>query len=117
MIVAVDSMILIWGMRSRKSGDKSSKELQDLETRAQILFEILDEEKDEIVVPTVAVAELLAGVSPEDHARFLSEIHEQFFCPTFDLPAAAIAAQLWQAHRSLQNPISTKTEGFLSQTC
>lgn len=96
-------MILIWGMKLRhhKTGGSPSKETIELETRAKILLDILDEEKSSIIVPTVTVAELLAGIDRQDHPKFLAEIGKRFFCPSFDLPAAAIAAHLWQLHKTL----------------
>lgn len=96
--VAVDTMVLIWGIRAGSKLDPPNKELR---RRAKILLESLDEEKQEIIVPTIVVAELLTPVPHEKHIDFISELRRRFICPPFDLQCAALAAEFWQKHRRL----------------
>jgi hypothetical protein len=49
----------------------------------------------------VAVAELITPLEPQQHGQFIAALTDRFFCPPFDLRAAAMAAQLWQWHRRL----------------
>ncbi|UCC31796.1 MAG: PIN domain-containing protein, partial [Phycisphaerales bacterium] len=95
-IVGVDTMVLVWGLRSR-----STSASDELETRAQILLKLLEEDKAEIVVPTIVVAELLIPIKVGKHGDFIAELRRRFICPPFDLQAASLAADLWQRHREL----------------
>lgn len=91
-------MVLIYALRRGNPKDKSRREL---ENRSRMLLSQLDEENCSIVVPTVCVAELLVGVEPRNRGKFVAEIARRFVCPTLDLHAASIAADLWAAHRKL----------------
>jgi predicted nucleic acid-binding protein len=101
--VALDTMILIWGQvhPGSRRGNPRQRDLVDLQTRSLFLLDMLQEAEETVIVPTVTVSELLLGVEMERHDSFLIEIQERFFCPTFDLRAAAMAARLWQSHRKL----------------
>lgn len=96
-------MILIWGLvvPGAKRGNPRQRDLLELQTRSLILIDILEESKEVVIVPTVTVGELLLGVDPPRHDGFLSEIQQRFFCPPFDMKAAARAADLWHKHRTL----------------
>ena len=95
-IVGVDTMVLVWGLRST-----STSASDELETRAQILLRQLEEDKAEIVVPTIVVAELLTPIKVAKHGDFIAELRRRFICPPFDLQSASLAADLWQRHREL----------------
>lgn len=95
-VVALDTMTIIWGMRRSKKDAGA-----DLQRRASILPRQLDDEKSTVVVPSVVVAELLAGIDKEKHGDMIAELRRRFVCPSFDPHAASIAATLWQAHRKL----------------
>jgi hypothetical protein len=62
---------------------------------------VLEEQKEKIVVPTVMVSELLLGVDPKRHGDYVAALQQRFFCPPYDLRAAALAAELWLHHRGL----------------
>jgi predicted nucleic acid-binding protein len=101
MTVALDSMAVIWGLQStgNRRGNPEQKDLSDLQRRARILLDILEKEKQTIVLPTVAVAEVLIGVDEKFHDQFIAEIQQRFHCPPFDLRATALAAKLWIRNR------------------
>jgi predicted nucleic acid-binding protein len=65
------------------------------------LIDELEQRKEPIFVPTVAVAELLVKIPAKDHDQFVIEMQRRFFCPPVDIKASVIAARLWQAHREL----------------
>ena len=58
-----------------------------MQFRARVLLELLEERKEEIVIASVAVSELLVGVPPPRHTDFLAEIDRHFRVHPFDLPA------------------------------
>lgn len=98
-MIGIDSMVLIYaGWVPRKSG-KLSKELEELAVRSQLLLHM--HSKDIIVLPTIAVAELLVPVPAAQKGELTSKLSSRFLCPSFDMPAAAIAAELWSEHNKL----------------
>jgi hypothetical protein len=104
MIAALDTMCLIWGLRSpgHRPGNPHQANLAEMQCRARILIDILENNEATIVIPSICVAELLVGVDRTDHANFLAGLHKkQFFCPSFDLPAAELSSVLWLEHRNL----------------
>ena len=103
MTVALDTMTLIWGLQSvgAKRGNPRQKNLPEMQQRAAILLDMLEDKKEKIVIPSISVSELLIKVEAAEHGNYLAVIQQRFFVPLFDLPAAALAAQLWLKHRAL----------------
>ena len=103
MTVSMDTMALIWGMQGfgAKGGNPRQPDLKEMQFRARVLLELLEERKEEIVIASVAVSELLVGVPPPRHTDFLAEIDRRFRVHPFDLPACALAANLWLQHKKL----------------
>jgi predicted nucleic acid-binding protein len=103
MTVALDTMILIWGLQiaGSKRGNPRYQQLTEMQQRAAILLDVLEEKKEEIIVPTVTASELLVKVELAEHGNYLAEMQKRFFLPHFDLAAAALAAELWQKHATL----------------
>lgn len=103
MTVSMDTMTLIWGMQGygAKSGNPLQPDLREMQYRARVLLELLTEAKEEIALASVAVSEFLVGVPPDRHKDFLAEIDKQFRVHPFDLPACALAANLWIQHKQL----------------
>jgi predicted nucleic acid-binding protein len=105
-IAACDSQVLMWSFPWAMSEDKKQKrapqDVPDLRKRAAWLMESLLENGVDLCIPTVVIAELLAGVERHKHSRILAEFETHFFCPPFDVRASALAARLWQYERGLQ---------------
>jgi len=101
--VALDSMTVIWGLQAtgHRRGNPQQPALADLQRRARILLDMLDKEEQTIILPAVALAEVLIGVAENSHDLFLAKIQQHFHCPPFDLRAAAQAAKLWIWNRGL----------------
>lgn len=99
MIVALDTMTMIWGIQ--RAGNKSQNNLAEMQCRAHILLETLQDDKATIIVPSVVVAELLVGVDPSKHAAFIASLQGNFFCPPFDIRATEVAARLFQQKNKL----------------
>jgi len=100
--VALDTMVLIWGLRKvdPQKGTLSDHDAE-MQRRSRILLRDLDEKKEIVIVPTVAVAELLCPIDPKEHGKFIAVLTQRFFCPPLDIRAASLAAELWQYHRGL----------------
>lgn len=112
MTVGVDAQIMIWGVQAQgaKRGNPRQKNLREMQMRTAILLDMLQEKKETIIVPTVLVGELLAGIDPRDHGNFIAELQKQFFCPPYDLRAASVAGELWQYHKGLpKDPHAQRT--------
>ncbi len=89
-----------WGLRPDQK-KKKTQNVPEMQRRARLLMKLLDEQKAQIVIPSVIIAELLAGIDPAKHARVMGEFHDRFFCPPFDVNACPLAARLWQFERGL----------------
>ena len=102
---ALDSMTIIWGLKisGGRRGNPTQPGLGDLRVRARILLEMLEEEKpvQKILFSTVALAEVLVRVDEKNQQQFIDKAQEKFFCPSFDLPASALAAKLWLINHKL----------------
>lgn len=86
-IVAVDTMILVWGIR--KAGD------EDQIKHAAWLFQELDDTNAQVIVPSVALAEYLVPFDPKKHADVVAPLAKRFIIAPFDVKCAALAARLF----------------------
>jgi len=111
MMVGIDSMILIYaGLAPRKTGGVC-KELDDLRVRSQLVMHM--QRNETIVLPTIAISEVLVPVPPAQRSALIAELSERFLCPSFDLRAADIAADLWAKHKSLPKDSQYKNRHVL----
>lgn len=99
MIVGIDSNVLIYAGLAPSKGD-SSKLTGELGIRAKMLLHRLHREKATILLPTIAVAELLVPIPKAKHGDVLAVLEKHFVCSPFSLHAAAIAAELWARKKS-----------------
>lgn len=87
-IVALDSNILMWGIR--KKGDPNKVRY------ARYLFQGLQEENAQIILPSVAVAEFLIPFKlSKEREAVIAEMRKRFIIAPFDARAAAISVELW----------------------
>ena len=97
----IDSMTLIYaGVAPPKSGVEIA---EDLRLRSKLLLYILGRRESPIILPMIAVSELLVPLSPTQRGALLQELTRRFLCPVFDLRAAALAAELFAEHLQLPN--------------
>lgn len=89
--VCLDNHILIWGVR----GVATLGQEQQVE-QARQLFEDLDQSDAQVMIPSVVVAEFLAGVPKLQHGNLLDALNRRFQIPPFDTRTAALAAELWR---------------------
>lgn len=100
--VGIDAMILVYaGIVPSKGASPGGAELAALKLRAQMLFEHFARDEATVILPTIAIAEVLVPVPDSEKGLLVQALSESFVCPTFDTHAADIAAQLWAKHRQL----------------
>jgi predicted nucleic acid-binding protein len=92
----------------RPARDDDDERVKDLRVRARILLDTLDERDDRIVIPSIVVAEYLAGVPLEQRRQSLAEIQDRFYCPPFDAVSAILAADLFVRRTELPEVERTK---------
>ena len=95
-MIALDTMILIWGVKREQP---SNRQDEDLVSRCIDLIKDFKERHTTIMVPSVVVAEYLAGFSAEDQKIQQAIIGENFFVAPFDMKAAAVAGELYDKRR------------------
>ncbi len=102
-MIGIDSMVLVYaGVVPRKSG-KLSKKLEELRVRSTLLLHM--HSKDIIVLPTIAISELLVPVPTAQKGVLISQLSSRFLCPPFDMSAATIAAEVWSQHKKLPSDL------------
>lgn len=100
MSCAVDTMVAIWALKYFELRGKGTI-ADDKIVRSRMLLQIINDQKEELIFPAIAVAEYLVPFAPSDHGAQIAKIQNYFFCPPFDIHAASIAAELLQRYRKL----------------
>ncbi len=100
----IDTMILVWWIRQEASAGQ-----EEMIKRAQWLMTNLEEEKTDIMVSTVTVAEFLRGSPKHQQQAQASIIEETFICMPFDKRSAYMAAEHFEKIRSLREYEKRKT--------
>ncbi len=85
--IAIDTMTLIWGIR-KDGPDEQQK-------RAKFLFQKLEEEKAQVIVPAIVVAEYLVPVRQDERDRVAALLGESFRVVPFDIRCTVLAAQIF----------------------
>ena len=91
MRIAIDTNILIWGIRQAATVGQEAKV-----DEAGAFLEWAAERGDEITVPATAISEYLVGEPAANHPAILSRLAETFRILPFDLRAVSLAARLRQ---------------------
>lgn len=100
-VVGIDTMVLIWGYREWPTRSGTSDSVREMQVRSRLLLRDLSDQKATIVLPTVAISELLCRVASTNQAAFLEELNRRFFVKSLDLMAATLAAELMVRHLAL----------------
>ncbi len=93
-IVGIDSQALVWGVR--QEGTPSQLE------RARWLFDQLDVEGAQVLIPAVVVAEYLIPAEKRYHASIIEAINRRFLIKPFDIESASLAAELFAAGKPMR---------------
>jgi predicted nucleic acid-binding protein len=104
MTVGIDSQILIYAQvvpskPGKKVPEHAKEHLKELRRRSKLLLSLLQDEI--IVLPMVAVAELLVPVPASRRGLLLKELSDRFNCRPLDAQAASYAAELWAAYEKV----------------
>jgi predicted nucleic acid-binding protein len=99
--VGIDSMILVYAGFVPSKSREISTDFQELQVRSKLLLHQLSRRKVTILLPTIAISELLVPVPKAQKGALAAALTDKFVCPTFDLAAASIAADLWSQHKKL----------------
>src|SRR4051812_41688397 len=89
MAICIDSHILIWGIKKQSSTGQ-----EDMVSRAEKYFEYLDEKKEDIIIPSVVLAEILCPEEPQVQRRLLGLISGFLQIANFDSRVALKMAEL-----------------------
>lgn len=100
MIVGIDCNVLIFaGLVPTKRGTVDPL----LRKRSRILLEHL--KNDIVVLPVVAIAELMVPIAAHKRGALLTDLSKRFVCQPLDLRASVIAADIWaNRHRGGRAP-------------
>ena len=85
-MICIDTMVLIWGVQRNRNAV--------MVERTSRYLSYLEEENEIVMVPSVAVAEYLHGISADDQKQQLALLTQSFFVPSFDVQAASIAGEI-----------------------
>ena len=99
-VVGIDSMVVIWaGFVPEVNTDgwppEKIEKRAEMKRRATILLRYLSRKKWHVVLPAIAIAELLVKIPEPEKAKLIATLGKRFICPSFDLRAAAIASNLF----------------------
>jgi predicted nucleic acid-binding protein len=89
MILCIDSMIIVWGIKKSATAGQESMIQQ-----AEYFFEWADKHDHEIIIPTVVLAEIMAPETPEKREQYLHIIEDAFLIKNFDIRASLKYAQM-----------------------
>jgi hypothetical protein len=101
VIIGIDSMVLIYAEIVPSKIAKRCVSFDDLRDRSKLLLHRAATKKNAILLPTVAISELLVPVPRGQQGALIALLQRMFVCPPFSLPAASIAADLLARHKGL----------------
>lgn len=114
-MIAIDAMVLVYaGIVPQKHHDDSNS-LRELQVRSKILLH-MNRDKT-VVLPTIAVAEVLAPVPSRDKGKIISALSDSFVLADFNIQAASIASGLWANHKKLPDNQQYKNRTVLKADC
>ncbi len=113
MTAGIDSMVLVYAGIVPANPCNASKDFDDLRARSKLLLYQLGREESPILLPTVAISELLVPVRKAEKGALIAALTEKFLCPIFDVRAAAVAADLWSEHKKLPQDQQYKSRHVL----
>ena len=88
MIICLDSMICVWGIKNRQMIIRNTILIM------QHICGIIDEQKWKVIIPTVVIAEILMVEPEERYQEILDTITKNFIVAEFDIRAATKYAQI-----------------------
>jgi predicted nucleic acid-binding protein len=81
--VCLDSNIVIWGILGQgKAGDESKRQ------KVAHLLDVLQQQKDRVLIPSIVLAEVAAKMPPPDRIRMISRLSSACEIVPFDAGSA-----------------------------
>ena len=96
-MICFDTAILIWGVQGAARATQT-----DRIERTRRFIRYLERKKEQVMVPTPALAEYLQHFDDEARSEQLARLQRRFVLPAFDLLAAHLAAQM--ARKMMRKP-------------
>ena len=100
-MICFDTMVLIWGVQGEAAPGQ-----EEMVARTRRYITSLNDENERIMIPTPALTEYLQGFDAAERKQQLKALEKNFFIPSFNLPAAYLAAGL--ARRVQESRIKSK---------
>jgi len=100
-MICFDTMVLIWGVQG-----KAAPGQEEMVARTKRYITSLNDENERIMIPTPALTEYLQGFDTAERKQQLKALEKNFFIPSFNLPAAYLAAGL--ARRAQESGVKPK---------
>jgi predicted nucleic acid-binding protein len=104
VIAGIDSMILVYAGIVPVNKNPRSAKSKELHFRSKLLLAQLARKKATLLLPAVALSELLIPVPEAEKGTLIAELTKRFLCQPFDIKSAAIAASLWTQHKQKKLP-------------
>jgi predicted nucleic acid-binding protein len=101
VIFGIDTHVLIYAEAVPSKSGTKCQDFADLRDRAKLLIYRAADKGDTVVLPTVVISELLIPVPAGQRGALIQVLEKTFQCPSLDIPAATIAADLWSKFRNL----------------
>jgi predicted nucleic acid-binding protein len=101
VIFGIDTQVLIYAEAVPSKPGSKCQDFADLRERAKLLIYKAAGNGDTIILPTVVISELLVPVPAGQRGAVVQLLEKTFQCPSFDIPAATIAADLWSRFKNL----------------
>jgi predicted nucleic acid-binding protein len=93
----LDTNALIWAIK-----DECTPGQEDMKRRAQLALRLIERDGMGVIIPTVALAELVTPMQDRVAGEFIAAAEERFVIAPLDTRAASIAAKLWRAHKKFR---------------
>ncbi len=93
-IVAIDSMILVWGIREQGTSDQCF--------RARWLLEQFTKRETQVIVSAMVLSEFLTALDPSHYEEVIAAMRKRYLLTPITPECAAIAAELFQAGSKLR---------------
>ncbi|MBE9062453.1 type II toxin-antitoxin system VapC family toxin [cf. Phormidesmis sp. LEGE 11477] len=101
----MDTNILIWGIKRQASSGQENMIL-----KARHLIRTLEEDRINVIIPSLVLAELLMPIESRDYGDFLAKMNKRFMIAPFDTQAAMHYATLWKQWREQTTQSSSEKQ-------
>lgn len=90
-IICLDTQIVIWGVKKEASPGQ-----EEMLAKAELFLKTCENDKVEIIIPTIVIGEILSGMADEKQSEFIKYMTSQFMIVPFDIRSAVVFAKLWK---------------------